>query len=306
MKGSHSQQQGVAMLILVFMIALALTSYLVSGLNSETLKRNQEAKTAQALVVAKDALIGRAITDMERPGSLPCPDTSGDGSAELFVGNQCPAYVGWFPWRTLGTSELLDGNGDRLLYALSRNHRDHASAQPLNLNTIGGLTLDGVGDYVSIIFAPGRLIAGQNRPNNLIQNYLDGQNADGDDTFTRMANANMNDRVLTLTRNELMEKIALRLLGEIKGSTTWGLNAYYAFAGEYPYADDSTDGFSDVDVLNGIPTYQGHTNTSLAFSPETTTMLSQNGWLPLINYQLTNDRQQVSLALGTLGLVVTP
>jgi hypothetical protein len=305
MKGNPNQQ-GIAMLILVFMLALALTGYLVSGLNSESYKRNREARTAQALAVAKDALIGRAVTDVERPGSLPCPDTSGNGSSELFIGNHCPTYVGWFPWRTLGTGELLDGNGDRLWYAVSRNHRDHPSAEPLNLNTIGSLTLDGVGDYVAIVFSPGRLIAGQNRPNNLVQNYLDGQNADGNDIFTKMTNVNMNDRVLTLTRDELMGSIALRLLGVIKGSNTEGLIAYHAFAGEYPYADESADGFADEDALNGIPSYRGHPDASLVFSVATTAMLNQNGWLPLISYQVDSDKQDVSLALGIRELVVTP
>ena len=50
-----------------------------------------DAKTRAALDYARQALIGRAIGDANRPGSLPCPDLDDDGSAELFVGSACPS-----------------------------------------------------------------------------------------------------------------------------------------------------------------------------------------------------------------------
>ena len=33
--------------------------------------------------ITKEALIGRAAADINRPGSLPCPDVNDDGIAEL-------------------------------------------------------------------------------------------------------------------------------------------------------------------------------------------------------------------------------
>jgi hypothetical protein len=90
--------------------------------------------TAAALAQAKDALIGRAAADDNRPGSLPCPDfdngtinplnTSNDGTADLLNGIECPSYIGRLPWRTLGLPDLRDGSGERLWYALSRAFRD--------------------------------------------------------------------------------------------------------------------------------------------------------------------------------------
>jgi len=44
-----------------------------------------ENRTRNALEQARQALIGRAVADATRPGSLPCPDTNDDGSADLFV-----------------------------------------------------------------------------------------------------------------------------------------------------------------------------------------------------------------------------
>ena len=302
------QQQGAALLLFAVLLLVVSTTAFFTYFDSAQFRKLQDNKTAEVLVIAKEALMGRALTDLERPGSLPCPDNTGNGSSELFAGNHCPSYVGWFPWRTLGTGELLDGNGDRLWYALSRNHRDHPSAQPLNMDTIGSLSLDGVGDHVAIIFSPGMPMNGQNRPSNQVQHYLDGENANGDDLYTRLIQANLNDRTLTITRGEIMQKVAMRLLGTVKGSELEGLLAYYATAGEirYPFADANGDGYAEEDALNGIPSYQGHADASLMFSPTTLTMLGNNEWLPLIEYQVTADGQQVTLALGGQVLVVTP
>src|SRR5688500_4529835 len=144
---------------------------LVYGSTSEAGRAvRADAKTRAALDYARQALIGRAIGDANRPGSLPCPDLDDDGSAELFVGSACPAYIGRLPWRTLGVGDLRDESGERLWYALSPNFRDHPGAPALNSDARGTLTVYSSGDAlaiareaVAVVFAPGTALPGQVR-----------------------------------------------------------------------------------------------------------------------------------------------
>src|SRR4051794_10591897 len=97
-----SRTRGQALLVLVVMVAIA-TILLVYGSTTEIARIvKADARTRVALDYARQALIGRAVADANRPGSLPCPDGDDDGSADLFVGSSCPSYIGRLPWRTLG------------------------------------------------------------------------------------------------------------------------------------------------------------------------------------------------------------
>jgi hypothetical protein len=153
-----SRQQGIAVLLLVGVLVMAGTLFTLSALNASTWRADRYRVTQEALVAAKEALVARAVADDDRPGSLPCPDTDDDGNAELFVGNACPSYLGRLPWRTLHLSDLRDGSGERLWYALSATHRDDNSAQPINSNTMGEITITGMqpaGNALAVVFAPG-------------------------------------------------------------------------------------------------------------------------------------------------------
>ncbi len=244
------------------------------------LERNQ--KTAAALAQAKDALIGRAATDNNRPGSLPCPDTDNDGSAELFAGNNCPSYVGRLPWRTLGIPDLRDGSGEMLWYALSPNFRDHPSAGPLNSDTAGQLLITGASpanNVIAIVFAPGAAVGNQirdnvislcqatatNIANNLCPtNYLDGENGNGmpptDINFTTaQASDSFNDKLLAITSDALFPVVEYRVARQIRAN----LAAYFAANNYYPFASNYGDTtFSCVPGLTrgrlprpGVPDY---------------------------------------------------
>ena len=139
------RQSGIALvlLLIVLIMAGAFAFYRSAGIG--TGHAEQDAKLAATLARAKEALIARAVTDANRPGSLPCPDlitnsgglsnVPGDGKADMFTLTQCPSYVGWLPWVTLDLPELTDDTGTRLWYALSPELRDDDSAQPINSDT---------------------------------------------------------------------------------------------------------------------------------------------------------------------------
>jgi len=66
-------------MVMLVIIVTGVATFLVSSLNSSGLQITRDLKTTKALLQAKDALIGRATTDNNYPGSLPCPDTDNDG-----------------------------------------------------------------------------------------------------------------------------------------------------------------------------------------------------------------------------------
>lgn len=304
-RGAKIAQQGTALIVLVFMLGLAMVAVILDSYNRSALRSALDTRTAQALAEAKAVLIGRAIGDINRPGSLPCPDGNGDGSADAMVGNECPTYIGRFPWKTLGAGELRDGTGELLWYGLTNSYRDDDSAEPINGTAAGQWTVDGVADRVAVLFAPGPGLAGQGgRPSNAITDYLEGENADGDQVATQVLTPNLNDRVIGIGRAELAAAVAQRILREIRGDSTQGLLKYYADnASNFPNADTTGDGVMDAPQLAGTLPYN-----NLVFDVvETGPMLINNGWLPLVGaYTVSADLQQSSMTLHGKTLVLNP
>ena len=273
------------MLLVVMLIGMA-TALLVYGMvdtNALVLRRDKD--VAAIFAQAKQALIGRAVADDTRPGSLPCPDTDDDGSAELFVGNDCPSYIGRLPWKTLGLPDLRDDAGERLWYALSNNFRDDMSAGPLNSDTRGSRTVHRdstavtlTSTAVAVIFAPGTTLGGQMRDgtaalcpttgttiarNLCAANYLESTGGANNATvagpyITAVRTTTFNDRLLVITTAELMPPVEQRVARELRtilqaykantacASGCTNLGGTY---GCYPWADLS-NGYSDSNPFN--------------------------------------------------------
>ena len=228
-------QRGAALLVLLVIISVAALYLFTDRLSVAQVRDERERKTADALSQAKQALVGRAAIDINRPGSLPCPDTNGDGSAQGFVGNDCPSYIGWLPWKTLGLPDLRDADGERLWYVLSNTLRDDGSAEPINSDTPMSVTLDGNADMAAVIIAPGAPLPGQNgRPSNAVPDYLDGENSNGDMVFVSGPKTDsFNDRVLGITRDDIFRVVEARVAREAFNC----LNAYAAAnQGRFPWA----------------------------------------------------------------------
>lgn len=264
----------------------ALTTYLLQHLNPVRLKLAREQKTHAALAEAKAVLIGRAIMDQNRPGSLPCPDTDDNGSADLFAGNRCPKYIGRFPWRTLGIPALQDGDGERLWYTLSSNYRDHSAVMPLNSNVAGFLSVDAKQDIVAVIFAVGATVATQNgRPSNAHTDYLEGENADLDTVFSAVQSPLQNDRLLVITRAELMQQVEKRLLGEAANALQkYFDNPTHAY---FPYATLANNGRCDSHLLNsGFIPVPYPPDCPVSSLPDIGVWFKDNAWMPLLRYEV--------------------
>ena len=240
---------------MVLMLVIA-TSALIYSLVGPAARNLDDQKTnAAVLKQAADALIGRAASDNNRPGSLPCPDlvtdisgtnVPNDGIADLLTGNECPSYIGRLPWRTLDLPDLRDASGERLWYALSRNFRDDNSAQPINSNTSGTLTVTGSApatNVIAVVFAPGAVVGAQTRDAanlNSVAHYLEGGNeTSGTTTFvTGTASATFNDRLLAITSDALFPAVETRVAREARAV----LLAFYGANGFFPFANAYSDG----------------------------------------------------------------
>ena len=291
------RQRGQAMLLVVMLFGMAAALLVYGMVDTSSLVLRRDRDTAAALAMAKEALIGRAVADDNRPGSLPCPDTDNNGSAELFVGNDCPSYIGRLPWMTLGLPDLRDGDGERLWYALSNRFRDHGAVEPINSDTkgnqtvyLGSTALVFTAEAVAVIFAPGASFGAQIRDAanaNNSANYLDtagGVNnaIAGGPFISAQGSATFNDRLLVITTAELMPLVEQRVASEVRSA----LLAYKdnSVCACYPWADIS-DGTSQTDLNRGrVPTTALPENWGTGTIPALPSWFINNSWRLVIYY----------------------
>jgi hypothetical protein len=242
------RQRGAALLIIVVIMVIGAIALFVTALNNSNPQISRDKVTADVLAKAKAALIGYATANGNLPGSLPCPDTNDDGSAELFSGTACPSYIGRLPWKTLDIPELRDGSGEELWYALSSPFRAQTSpAHTINSDTTGTLNVTDVtsgasvaSNLVAIVFAPGSALTGPSSPNqsrsssstnlcatdgntefdNLCAtNYLESSNKTSTTNTnfnTGAASSSFNDKAIFITHDQLLAPVEMRIAREAK------------------------------------------------------------------------------------------
>lgn len=267
------RQHGAVLLVLAVIMSMVALGWLYGMAEN---RHAGDAATARALAVARIALIGRAVIDANRPGSLPCPDANNDGVADLPSGTQCPSYIGRLPWRTLGLSDIRDGGGERLWYALSR---DAGYTPNLIINsqaTAGLLQVNDNLHMVAVLFSPGTVIDPQQRGTPAQQlavgNYLEGGNADGDNAYVAktLADPAFDDRVMSVSSAELFRHVERLVLQQIAANLTSYAAQYHA----YPFAGDQSGNAQPSQLAGYIP------YNTLSFAPGNP--LLANGWLQLI------------------------
>ena len=305
------RQKGAALILLVFMMALILTTYAIRTTTGVEYKTERDLKTSKAQVEAKAALLGWSVRQ-SNPGQLPCPeDTSVIGAAmEGRAKTSCtlPA-IGRLPWKTLGIGDIRDGNNEKLWYAISPGFR----LSPININTAAALNINALpNSAIAIIFSPGTPLSTQSRPVPTassppdVTHYLDLSNNNGDSSFVTQGGATVfNDQLMTITKEELFSLVVKRILREIRGDNSQGLMKYYLDNTYYAFGDINGDGIPDSLQYTGTPSYEGALG-GLQFSAAIKSMLTDNGWPQLINYVISADRQTVTMILNNKTIVVTP
>ncbi len=243
----YRRPSGAVLLALTLILTLTATSGLLAYLQQLSITRQQQAvhHTVRTLAAAKQVLIGYAVTYPDHfpydspkhgPGFLPCPDTNNDGSPNPPCGKKDFGLhpTGRLPWRYLGLDDLRDSAGERLWYALSLNFRNNPKISSLNSDTPGQLCVDtnhdndcndsvDASDLVAILFAPGFALESQDRASDVndLTHYLEGDNVSrADGRYQRASSTavdaaeHFNDRLVTLSRGELMAAIERRVLKE--------------------------------------------------------------------------------------------
>ena len=182
------KHDGIVLLVLVITLALTISVYYFSSISLAEIQADKQQQTRVALKQAKKLLLAYAVmrADLKSPmvlteqlgrfGYLPCP--SNNSLAEGISAGNCDSKnentLGWFPWRSLKTSPLKDGNGDCLLYAVSGDYKVAPRTDMLNedsngmfqlVNETGGLLQGNTAPdrVVAIIFSAGDALTGQNR-----------------------------------------------------------------------------------------------------------------------------------------------
>jgi hypothetical protein len=202
------QQSGMALIALLVLLIMAGSLVLYRSFNATGERAAIEQAQLLRLARAKEALAAYAVTDGKRPGRLLCPDLLGDGISPLLARDDCDAYKGWLPWKTLDLESGSDDTGSRLYYVLSPLFGGDRASPPLNSDTPPTLRLDvaaggASNDIAALIIAT--------------RGALDTRNADGDDYYYagRSATPDDNDVVIALTRQELMAAVEKRIANEL-------------------------------------------------------------------------------------------
>lgn len=244
-----SRQKGAALLAFALLLVVGTSFLLLKEFNANRIQLKQQKETREALLEAKRALIGYAASypdhhPGEAPGYLVCPDITNDGSAGTSCALGTGTSIGRFPYKTLETPEFRDGHGERLWYVVSDNFRNNPKMEPLNSETAGdpagSLTVNGQEDIAAVIFAPGEPQNNQERNpanENNFTHYLEAVFTNNNQTIDT---ANTDDYIL-LGRDELMEAVEKRVLGEVKQVLSKYRSQYGAYPWLTPFADPKAE-----------------------------------------------------------------
>lgn len=271
-------------MLIFFLASMAL---LLTSVNMSSSRTQADSVSSDALAQAKAALLARAAATSTRPGSLPCPDFVDDGEAT----GSCANTVGRLPWKTLGLSDLRDGDSNRLWYVLASELRNNSTAK-INPAEPLWLSMDGVANIAAIVFSPGPPLAGQNgRQSNNVKDYLDGANNDGGPYVSGPASSTFNDRVVTLSRDELFSLVNHRILGMLGVD----LDTYYSYKGNL-FPDSDTDLKTALNALVVELELASKADEKAALEKRIA-MLDGNGWFAITSYSPSPDRQTATLAI---------
>ncbi len=241
---NKSRSSGAAIVIFVTLVLLAFTTILVSQVSVNQKKSGRMQNNSSVLEAANSAILGFALSQPV-PGTLPCPDTTGDGIENLTVGG-CTAQLGLLPNVTLGLDTLTDSTGTALWYAVETDYTTNAAGQR-NSSTPSSVTLNGQ-PVSHVVIAPGQALDGQNRTPLNQTDFLEGVNSDGNpDTYETVFSSTQNDTLLGSPLGNYWSLIERRVVAEAANLLT----AYRAVCTQYPWAGAFGGPYSSVLLQQG-------------------------------------------------------
>jgi hypothetical protein len=309
-----NKQSGAALLAFLLIIVTGASYMLVRELNANIRRVQSGPETATALSEAKNALLGWAINHPINPGTLPFPDRieasnpNYDGDIDCVTTAVANTHlIGKFPWRDIQSTckdagslsglqtNVFDVNGERLLYAVSKNlvyetpDYPEISLSMLDRTTDWITVRDKNGGVLSdkvafVVIASGSATGSQDRSaaTPTTANYLDSvtiggtctggtvtggttySNSDTDQDFIIYPNSDLtadecdsfNDQLVFVTIDDLMDSLKKRVLSEISNV----FSAYHNDYGALPWLSPYFDPKADNRILYG--THTGSDNAS--------------------------------------------
>lgn len=310
---NSQRQKGAAVLALLAILMIVITASLIANVSLNRQGIKQQQNNAALLNRAKEALLGYALRQSP-PGLLPCPDSDGDGRANL-SGVSCSVQRGFLPYRTLGLDELRDGSGARLWYAVELNYTREIFALRLNSSLVSSMRLNTTEEIAAIVLAPGPVVGNQQRNSNAVAQYLEGINADGDSsTYALVKNDNSNDDLLGLNLRDYWTTIERRVLFSVGQLLTAYKNTVNC--DQYPWAANSTAPYdSHVGLEAGlVPTGVATAHGGAVGCPGTLNAPSwvEDHWVTELHYAFCGPAGANCLSVGgdqattADGLLVAP
>ena len=306
MNGSR-RQRGYGLLLGVLVLAVGAAAFLFGtrtpGPDPATRARQQAAVELRHAVTA---LRIYSLADADRPGSLPCPDFTGDGTTDInCLSSAGNVYLERLPWKTLDLSR----GAARLWYAMDSDFRDNDTAEPVNVHIEGSLTLDDVPGHAAFILDPGEPLAGQTgrrTAGETIEDYFDvPENTDGDADFLDCKElADCNDRIVVITVDELFELVQRRVMEAIHAPVQQFLQDYLDVHGRLPFAAEFGSDDCAADNHRGhLPVDQGTCASADYLDPGTLPPWVQaNAWLDAVVYHVDSSCTSAPCAPGDLQI----
>lgn len=353
------RQQGMIMIVMALILLMAASVAFFEGMDGYQYKVIHQQKTLDALVEAKAALIGWSVAHAQYPGILPFPDRNADknydGQSDCVSNEATLDYshlLGKLPYLaqtnpcvgvgagTYGLSEnLMDAEGERLWYAVSRN-LVRPSSNPVVINPgiadaptypwlqvrdkSGRLLSDRV---AAVVISAGPVLGSQNRAGGIAgpAAYLDSItingvaysnanyavanevfiNGEASDRLSSEKQTDFNDTLVFITIDELLAALQNRAIGE----AATALRSYYAASAAaangrfFPYSSllsDSTRACLEGRLSGTLPLVNNNCSHP---NPALTlpAWFAESRWQDYLNYELSADCSYATPGCGSGG-----
>jgi len=335
------------MIVMALILLLAASMAFFERMDGYQYKVMREQKTLDALAEAKAALIGWSVAHAQYPGILPFPDRNSDknydGQSDCVSQESTLDYshlLGKLPFLaqtapcvgsgagTYGLSEnLMDAEGERLWYAVSRNLvRPSTNSVVINPSIADAPTYpwlqvrDKSGRLLSdrvaaIVISAGPVLGSQNRAGGIAgpAAYLDSITINGvvysnanysvanevfitgeaSDRLSSEKPTDFNDTLIFITIDELLAALQSRAMGEAAMAlrSYYSLSAAAANARFFPYTSllsDSTRACQEGSLSGSLPLINNNcSHPNPALSLPA--WFTESRWQDYLKYELTAD-----------------
>lgn len=253
------RQRGFTLILGLLLVGLLGAAVFLSARQGAADQRAERAVSESlALGTVREALVAYALAGgtSDEHGALPCPDTDGD---RITDGTSCQGgaqYLGRAPTATLDIEPGNTYGSDEIWYVVDHDFADWDPPERVNTGSVADLVVDGAGGFAAALILARDPLAGQDTRTNDVDDHLEDENADGDGEFASCDSDTCNDRVVGLTKDEVLDPVRRRVLGAVRDA----LEGFFADNGYYPWAAPlgEPDGACDDGRQRGsLPVDQG-------------------------------------------------